>query len=305
MILAAGLGTRLRPLTEVCAKPALPVRGVPAIATLLEFLAHHGIHEVVINLHHLPETVREAVERWAPADTRVRYSEEALPLGTGGGIRRARSFLMESEVSVVMAGDMLIDFDLADVISRHSEQENLATLVLLDDSRVERFGSIGIGKGGAVRRIASRIDLGGETRAGLFTGVRVFSRAALETFPEAETFEDLRDHLLPALVQGSERIRGHVYEAGACTWEPVGTQGEYQHANFAPPVLSYLDLDGHAKRHGVRFEGSNVLGRDCEVETGAQLDRCVVFDGERVSKETRASQAAFAGGRAFDLSEPA
>ncbi len=136
----------------------------------------------------------------------------------------------------MLAGDMLLDFDLSDVISRHTARQDLATLVLLEDSRADRFGSIGIGKGGAVRRIASSLDLGGETAAGLFTGVRVFSREALERFPEVNVFEDVRDWMLPELTEGNDRIRGEIYSGATCTWEPVGTLDEYLHANMeAPP----------------------------------------------------------------------
>jgi NDP-sugar pyrophosphorylase family protein len=304
MILAAGLGTRLRPLTDYRAKPALPVRGVPVIATLLEFLAHHGIHEVIINLHHLPQTIRDAVAAWTPEGTHVVFSEEDRPLGTGGGIRQARSFLMESDHSVVLAGDMLLDFDLSDVISRHTAKQDLATLVLLEDSRVERFGSIGISKGGAVRRIASSLDLGGEAAAGLFTGVRVFSREALEAFPERDDFEDVRDWMLPELEADNERIRGELLGAPGCMWEPVGTPDEYLRVNFAPPPLSYLDLDARARNAGVQFDGDNVLCRGAKIENGARLDHCVVFEDEHVPARVRASHSAFVAGRVHELQEP-
>jgi NDP-sugar pyrophosphorylase family protein len=121
MILAAGLGTRLRPLTDLCAKPALPVRGIPVIASLLELLNSHRVTEVIVNLHHRPETVRQAVEAFKPSGMEVVYSNEARPLGTGGGIRQAREFLMESDLCLVMAGDMLLDLDLDGVISRQTE----------------------------------------------------------------------------------------------------------------------------------------------------------------------------------------
>ncbi len=304
MILAAGLGTRLRPLTDFRAKPALPVRGVPVIAMLLEFLARHGIREVVINLHHLPDTIRDAVAKWTPRGTQVVFSEEDRPLGTGGGIRKARSFLMESDHCVVLAGDMLLDFDLSDVISRHTAKQDLATLVLLQDSRVDRFGSIGISKGGAVRRIASSLDLTGEVAAGLFTGVRVFSREAFETFPERDDFEDVRDWMLPELEAGNERIRGELLPASGCVWEPVGTPDEYLRANFTPPKLSYLDLDAHAQRAGVRVDNDNILCTGAEIEEGARLDHCVVFEGEHVPAQVRASHAVFVAGRVHELQEP-
>lgn len=304
MILAAGLGTRLRPLTALRAKPALPVRGVPMISTLLEFLAHHGIREVIINLHHLPETLRDAVDQWTPKGVQISFSVESEPLGTGGGMRQARSFLLESDPCIVMSGDMLLDFDLADVISRHTAEHDLATLVLLDDSRVDRFGSIGIAKGGAVRRIASSLDLGGEHRAGLFTGVRVLSREAIAALPDREVYEDVRDYLLPELERGNPRIRGELFDGASCTWEPVGTPAEYHAVNFEPPHLGYLDLDAHARAGGVRFEAGNVIGVGSDVEAGAKLERCIVFDGEHVPADARARDAVFADGRVIPLLEP-
>ena len=127
MILAAGLGTRLRPLTDLCAKPALPVRGIPVIALLLELLKRHGVSQVIVNLHHRPESVRDAVNAFKPSGIEVVYSDESEPLGTGGGIRQARDFLLQSDPCLVLAGDMLLDLDLGDVISRHQNREDLAT----------------------------------------------------------------------------------------------------------------------------------------------------------------------------------
>jgi len=80
MILAAGLGTRMRPLSELRAKPALPVRGRPVIGLLLDLLARHGIRDVMINLHHRPTSIRDAVERERPADLCIHWSEEPVPL---------------------------------------------------------------------------------------------------------------------------------------------------------------------------------------------------------------------------------
>ncbi len=304
MILAAGLGTRLRPLTDLCAKPALPVRGIPLIASLLELLNSHAVTQVIVNLHHKPETIRQAVEAFKPSGIEVVYSDEASPLGTGGGIRQAREFLMESDPCLVLAGDMLLDLDLGDVISRHRQREDLATLVLLQDSRVDRFGSIGIAKGGAVRRIAKSLNLGHEHAAGLFTGVRVFSRRALEGLPERESFEDLRDWLVPALEAGTPGVTGDLLTPDHCNWQPVGTPAEYLEANFRTPDLRYFDCDAKARERGVELRADLVIGADAHVEAGAQLSRCVVWDGESVRGDTRAADGVFAQGRFISCGEP-
>jgi mannose-1-phosphate guanylyltransferase len=296
MILSAGLGTRLRPLTDLCAKPALPVRGIPVIASLLELLKYHGVSQVIVNLHHKPDTVRQAIEAFKPSGIEVEYSEEASPLGTGGGIRHAREFLIESDPCLVMAGDMLLDLDLNDVISRHRIRGDLATLVLREDSRVDRFGSIGIAKGGAVRRIAESMDLGHEHAAGIFTGVRVFSRRALESLPERECFEDLRDWLVPALNAETQGITGDLISPDRCSWQPVGTPAEYLQANFRAPELSYFDLDAAARERGVELRDDQVIGANAQVDKAAQLHRCVVWDGESVPADAVATDAVFAGG---------
>lgn len=297
MILAAGLGLRMRPLSELCAKPALPVRGTPVIAYLLELLKSHGVREVMVNLHHRKDSVRQAVRDFQPSGIEVSFSDEPEPLGTGGGIRRARDFLMQSDPCVVLAGDMLLDLDLAGLVSRHRRRGDLATLVLREDSRVDRFGSIGISKGGAVRRIAESFDLGGEHAAGVFTSVRVLSKAALETLPERECFEDLRDWLVPMLKDNTDGITGELLAPDRCSWEPVGTPEEYLAANFRSPTLSFIDSDARARERGVKLEQALVVGARARLGKGTKLTRCVVWDGETVPDGTVARDGVFAQGR--------
>jgi mannose-1-phosphate guanylyltransferase len=305
MILAAGLGTRMRPLSDLRAKPALPVRGIPVIAYLLELLMSHGVREVIVNVHHRPETVRDAVREFTPHGMDVTFSWEPEPLGTGGGIRKARDFLMESDPCLVLAGDMLLDVDLTELISRHRQRGDLATLVLLEDSRVGRFGSIGVAKGGEVRRIANSFDLGNEHASGIFTGVRILSKNALESLPTRDSFEDLRDWIVPMLEDGNHSVTGHLLTRERCTWEPVGEPGEYLRANLHPPALSFFDYDAHARQRGVTFDGTLVIGADAKVDPSAQLARCVVWDGETVPTGTTASDGVFAQGRFIACEAPA
>jgi len=288
MILAAGLGTRLRPLSDLRAKPALPVRGIPVIAYLLELLARHGIDEVIVNLHHLPETIRRAVDEFTPAGMRVEFSEEEAPLGTGGGIRRAAGFLRESDPSLVLAGDMILDIDLAALVAKHRERRDLTTLVLRQDSRAGRFGTIGIDEEQRVRRIAGSFDLGGESECGVFLGVRVLASRIFDSLPDRDTFEDLRDWLAPALAAGEDRIRGEVFAPQMCVWEPVGTPREYLDANLTPRPLSFMDPEALAISRGTRFADTVVIGAGARVDAGARLARTVVWENEQVSGEIEA-----------------
>lgn len=296
MILAAGLGTRLRPLSALRAKPALPVRGIPVIAHLLQLLSHHGVTEIIVNLHHLADGLEAVLERYRPSGMGIELSREEEPLGTGGGIRRAAAFLSQSDPSLVLAGDMILDVDLRGLAKRHRSRRDLATLLLLRDGRQAQFGTIGVDGEGAVRRIGNSFDQGGETEAAVFSGVRLFSPGVFDAWPEADAFEDLRDWLVPRIQDGMA-VRGEIVAPEDFVWRPVGTPHEYLAVNFEPPSLSFWDADAVATSEGTQLTPDCIVGADSHVEAGAQLRRCVVWDGEHVPGQMTAENGVFAGGR--------
>jgi NDP-sugar pyrophosphorylase family protein len=293
MIVAAGLGTRLRPLTLHRPKPALPVRGLPLVAYTLALLRSHGVREVVINAHHLPHVLEEAARRQCPEGLALRFSREERLLDTGGGIRRVAGFLRESDPCLLIGGDMLLDVDLGALVSAHRERGDAVTMLLREDPRATSFGSVGVDPAGAVRRIGSLCDLGGETRAGIYAWANVVSARALDALPEREVFGHFHDWIAPMLERGARDVRG---EFIPCRWEPVGTLSEYLAANLAPPPLRYLDPDPVARALGVRFENECVIGAGATLGAGASLRRAVVWDGEHVPAGLRARDGVFAAG---------
>jgi NDP-sugar pyrophosphorylase family protein len=296
MILGAGLGTRLRPLSELRPKPAVPVRGLPLIAYPLALLARHGVSEVVVNVHHKPDILIEAAERHAPPGLRIRFSHEKDLLGTGGGIRKAAAFLRESDPCVILAGDMLLDLDLTRLIRQHRARRDAWTLLLRDDPRGGSFGTIGIDASGSIRRIARRFDLGGEQRAGLYAHVTVVAARAFEALPDADVFQHLSGWVAPLLQAGARDIRGELLGPSECVWEPVGTPSEYLAANLNPPRLSFLDPDTVAAAEGTHFAPGLVIGAGAEIGAGARLRELVVWDRERVPAGFVAEHGVFAGG---------
>ncbi len=296
MILAAGLGTRMDPLSRWLPKPALPVRGIPVVTHLLELLRHQGVTDVMVNLHHLPDAMREATLRHRPGELSIHFSQESSILGTGGAIRRVRDFLSESDPFLVLAGDMLLDADLAGMVRRHREREDLATLLLRRDDRAARFGTIGTDGDGAVRRIGDDFDLGDATRAGVFVGVRCIAARTLDSLPDRDRFEDLRDWLAPLIRRGETGVRGELHEPEELTWEPVGTPVEYLDANLDPPRLSFFDPDRLARARGVRLGPDWVAGRGAHLGEGAQLKRVVVWDDESVPDGADLRNGVFAAG---------
>jgi len=302
MILAAGLGSRMQPLSSLRPKPALPVRGVPVIARLFELLAANGVTQVMVNLHSLADTLRETAERWCPNDLDLYFSHETQLLGTGGGIARASGFLRDSDPSLVLAGDMLLDTDLAGFAARHRERGNAATLLLRADPRTRTFGSVGIDAEGNVRRIGSDFDLGDASAAGLFVGVRAFAPACFDTLPHRPgAFEDLRDWLAPDLRAGHHPIRAEALRPEALGWEPIGTPAEYLRANFAfDPRFALAHTPPLAE--GTQVRPGQIVGRGATVPADATLERVVVWEDERVPSGLHASDGVFADGRFIPVS---
>jgi len=141
MILAAGLGTRLRPLTENLPKPLLPLAGTPIIVWNLLLLRQHGFKEVMINLHHLGHMIEQKLGDGSPWGIRIHYSIEPTMLGTGGGIKAVESFF-GGEPLLVMNGDTLIELDLTALVDQHLARGGVATMVLREDPEVERWGVV-------------------------------------------------------------------------------------------------------------------------------------------------------------------
>ena len=296
MILAAGLGTRMQPLSALRPKPALPVRGVPVIARLFALLVANGVTQVMVNLHSLADTLRSTARAWCPPELELFFSEESELLGTGGGISRAEAFLRDSNPSLVLAGDMLLDVDLARFAAEHLDRGAAATLLLRKDPRSQTFGSIGTDADGNVRRIGGDFDLGGATAEGLFVGVRAFSPRCFDTLPHAgDAFEDLRDWLAIDLRERRQTVRAEALPPEQLGWEPIGTPAEYLRANLTFDPRFALNAPTPLA-DGTRIEPGLIIGRAATLEPGARLERAVIWDGEHVPAGLHVSDGVFAGG---------
>lgn len=173
MVLAAGRGTRLAPLTHTTPKPLVAVGGRPLLEHILAFLRRGGIEDVVINLHHLGHLIEAHVGDGARFGLRIRYSWEDPILDTGGGIKRAEA-LLAGEPFVVANGDSLLDLPLREVIDHHQAHGGVATMVLRSDPDAARYGLVEIDAADRVRRVV-RLPAGvsGTLRGFMFPGLHV------------------------------------------------------------------------------------------------------------------------------------
>ena len=231
MILAAGFGTRLRPLTDTIPKPLLPVAERPLIAWNLRLLRDHGITEVVVNLHHLGDQIAHYLGDGSHLDMHITYSRETAILGTGGGIKHAEPFLRGSgdDAFLVLNGDTLIDIDLNRMIAYHTHHGGIATMAVRDDPDVDGWGALEIDHSNRICRILGR----GQRHARLtqpmtrrmFAGLHIMHPCLLRDIPIGKE-SSIIDPYMEWLEDGAE-IYGHETTG---YWSDVGTPKRYAQA---------------------------------------------------------------------------
>jgi mannose-1-phosphate guanylyltransferase len=222
LVLAAGLGTRLRPLTDVCAKPALPVAGHALIRRIVRWLAAHDVNDLVVNLHYLPHTITAVLGDGSDLSARVRYSwEQPLILGSAGGPRHALDIIGE-EMFVIANGDTLTDLNVGALVDAHRRSEALVTLALVPNREPERYGGVIMEGDGTVTGFAAR---GVAARGSFhFIGVQAARARTFRPLPPgqpAQSIGGLYDKLIAAR-RGS--IRGFISDAAF--WD-IGTPEDY------------------------------------------------------------------------------
>lgn len=225
IVLCAGLGTRLRPLTERWPKPAVPLLGVPIFGYTVALLQRAGVTAVGINTHHLPE-VMEQVAR-SECDRRglpLWVSHEPRIQGTGGGIRGLRDFLGDAEDFVVFNGDILFALDLKAAVEAHRGFGGLATMVLLPMPHSEKFNPVEVDASGEVRRVAGKGPGGARLRPWHFSGVHVINRRVFERMRPEGPEDIVHDVYLGAIAAG-ERVHGHL--AQSAYWSDLGTPSRF------------------------------------------------------------------------------
>ncbi len=215
MVLAAGLGLRMRPLTLVAAKPVLPVLNRPLLDWTLLRLRRAGVREVMVNLHHLPETVVAALGDGHRLGLRIRYAREATILGTGGGPRAVRDFFGR-EPFLLVNGDVLFEMDIAALLRRHRESGARATLALRANPDPAVYSAVVTDRRGRLLSIAGQ-PLAAPGAVSLFTGLHVMDPALLERLPVGAS-DSVRDLYIPLLAEGAHlqglRLRGRWLDLG-------------------------------------------------------------------------------------------
>lgn len=303
MILAAGYGTRLWPLTIDRTKPAIPFMGRPLIGYVAEYLAGYGFDDIVVNLHHQPESVRAALGDGGKFGVRFHYVEEPVILGTSGAIGNARH-LLDGDHFVVINGKLATDIDLREALATHRRTEALATLVLRPNPARERYSTVEVRDGlvagfgghpapasdkaggapGAAQTSETGEALGPPTDGGeagevplMFTGIQILDPRVFEFIPPGVFSHSVTDVYVPAIARG-DRVAAHVARG---SWYELST------------VRRYLDTSVTLlKREGRDVEA----GEGSSIEEGAGVTESVLWENVRVATGARVRHSVLGAG---------
>ena len=293
LVLAAGYGTRLRPLTDELPKPLLPVLGRPLLLRILDALASAGCEAVAVNLHHLAEAI-PAVVGDSHRGMRIVYSREQPILGTGGAFVPLRDFFAGCETALLVNGDTVSAWPLRDLVSRHRRRGAQATLLLAGRPDPRPFGGgIGIDRSGRVHAIRREPTFGPVTRRFVYAGAYALDPALLARLPEG--FSDSMRNLFEPLLDAGGRIDSLV------TWKPwydLGTPRRYLDA-----MLDLLARTGAGVWWGGRklvfsdVSLARVVGeRGALVEAGAQVEESLLLPDATVGAHCRLSRVIVGSG---------
>jgi len=286
-VLGAGLGTRLRPLTDELPKPLLPIFQKPLITFCLDHLIAAGIRRFVVNTHHLPDHFRDLFAGGVYRDLPVELIHEPVLLETGGGIRNAQS-LLGSESFIVYSGDILTDVDLKGLIDEHERSGNDVTLglrktglasgVTLESGRVVSVGR-------EVSDAPGKFD---------YANVSVWTPKIFERIPEP-----VKISFIPVLIEwinNGGRIGGVVLDQGR--WFNIGNRGEYlavhrtiTEEKWRPPYLADPDWPRAIAQTAMvdptaRVDRASVVGDNCRVGAGAVLRNTIAWTGAQIASRS-------------------
>jgi NDP-sugar pyrophosphorylase family protein len=282
MILSAGYGTRLWPLTEDRTKPALPILGKPLVGYVAEYLSSFGCDEILVNLHHQPESVKAALGDGSRFGVSLTYIEEPVILGTSGALDNARS-LLENDTFIVVNGKIITDIDLNTALETHRQTKALATMVLLTNVARERFSVVEV-EDGAVKKFGGMPQPGsgnGSTPL-MFTGIHIFEPRIFDYIPRG-VFSDSVTDVYPQTIAKGERISAHVAKG---KWYELSTIQRYLEISLK--LLAEKDESSFAGANSRIASGakvqSSILWDNVSVEEGATVNRAILADGVQVSQ---------------------
>lgn len=277
VIIAGGLGTRLRPLTNNTPKPIVPVVNRPFIVHQVEHLAKHGIDEIILNLHYLPHEIKKIMEEEAKEwGIKINYSLEKTPLGTAGAVKNAEQYFND-EPLVVFNGDVLTDINISKVLNYHRQKKATVTLTLTEVEDPTSFGLILMDKDNRVTQFLEKPSWSEVTAKTINAGIYVLDPKIFKNVPKGEPYSFERQ-LYPSLLKAGAPIYGYVSHA---YWIDIGNPQKYQEVHQA-----ILRGEVAVKLFGTRIDGKFWIGKDTHPDASVRfLGASVIGEKVKIGKD--------------------
>jgi mannose-1-phosphate guanylyltransferase len=310
MVLAAGVGSRLEPLTNQVPKPMVPIANRPVMQHILNLTRRHGITEVVSNLHYQADKIEEYFGDGSKFGMKLEFRVEEELTGDAGGVRACKDFF-GNETFIVLMGDLLTDADLTKVIRAHKEKKALASIAIKRMDDVTQFGVVVTDNNGLITGFQEKPKKEEALSNHISTGIYILEPEVFDHMPASGTYGFGRQ-LFPSLVQQGLPVLGVTIDE--YYWSDVGTIGQYRQANFdalegnvklevagrphdqglveeGASISTDAEIDGklYLGRNSkidpnVRIKGSVLIGDDCHIEAGAELENTIVWSGTNIGR---------------------
>jgi len=297
MILAAGKGTRVRPLTYDLPKPMIPILGKPVMAYLVEYLAKHGVTEIMVNVSYLHEKIEEYFGEGHQFGVQIGYSFEGYtndegevvpqPIGSAGGMKKIQEFGgFFDETTIVLCGDALIDLDLKSALFEHRRKGALASVITREVpwDKVSSYGVVVSDPDGRIREFQEKPAQADARSNFISTGIYIFEPAVLDLIPTDCAF-DIGSQLFPLL---AERGLPFYAQARAFNWIDIGTVSDYWEVlqNVLLGEVAHLDVPGIQVEEGlwvglntqIDWEGTTITG-PVYIGSGTRIEAGVTITG--------------------------
>jgi len=288
MILAAGFGTRLRPLTDMKPKALMPVANKPILARNIEYLISHGITEIIVNAHHHHQQIVNYLREESSFGLNIEVKVELEILGTGGGIKNTEGF-WDKESFFVINSDILTDIDLASVYQLHQTSGALVTLVLHD---CEPYNQVQVDDQWNITDIA-KVNMPGRYA---FTGIHVIHPEVLSHVPQG-IFSNIIECYRQLIRMGKPVracfVQGHY-------WRDIGSIQSYMEANRELAGNSFVIGPGCSLDPSIKLMDWGVIGENSRLGKNAEVHRSVLWDGVTVKEGVKVFDAVVTSGRAVE-----
>ncbi len=296
MVMAAGVGSRLDPLTQKIPKPLVPVLNKPVMDILLQKLKDYGVEKVIANTHYLAEQIQNRYSKNSPIDIHFDYIHEETLSGTAGGVKKCEFFFDDVEDFIVVSADGLHDADLDKIVKSHKESGCIATMAIsaVDHAEVCHFGVVVPTKEHYVLEFQEKPSIEEAKSNYINTGIYVFNKRIFDFIPKGEKY-DFAKNVFPRLLEAGEKINTYrIYSY----WSDIGTIEQYIQSNIDALSKKVLIKDPNIirKYDSVYVIGENtklpedisllnnvVIGKNCTIGKNVKMENVILWDNVTVA----------------------